>query len=291
MTHQNCRFKTCSSKPNVNDKLADQIQIISVVSFTLLTIKNCILQLIMSAQGVQWHFNPPAAPWMGGAWERLIQSAKSALQGVLHGRTLTDEVLLTAMVEVEEILNNLPLTYLSVEPTDLQPVTPNHLLFGQACPSMPFDVENESEVDSRKRVKQAQAIATSFNRRWRNEYFPHLLERRKWLLPRRNLKVGDLVLIVTSNVCRDEWPRGRVQWPSCASSKRNSQKKKPKRNPLQRKIQPSKAFHVFPDRKWAGDVTNRISLLLNSRYLYIMFSLSFPLFAFTAYFLSPWQLN
>ena len=114
------------------------------------------------------------------------------------------------MVEVEEILNNQPLTYLSVDPTDLQPVTPNHLLFGRGCPSTPFDVENETEVNSRKRVKQAQAIATKFNRRWRKEYFHHHLERRKWLLPRRNLKVGDPVLILSRNVGRDEWPRGRA---------------------------------------------------------------------------------
>jgi len=141
---------------------------------------------------------------MGGAWERLIQSAKAALKGVLHGLKLTDEVLLTAMAEVEEILNNRPLTHLSVDPTDMQPITSNHLLFGRPCPSSPFDVENESEVNSRKRVKQAQSIAAMLNRRRRNEFFPHLFEIRKWLLPRRNLKIGDLVFIVTSNVGRGE---------------------------------------------------------------------------------------
>ena len=49
-----------------------------------------------------------------------------------------------------------------------------------------------------------------FNRRWRKEYFIHLLERRKWLLPRRNIQIGDLVLIVVDNADRNEWPRGRV---------------------------------------------------------------------------------
>ena len=172
----------------------------------------CKRQLVdtLSAKGVQWHFNPPAGQHMGGAWERLIQSAKSALAGVLNGLTLTDEVLMTAFAEVEEILNNRPLTYLSVDPTDLQPITPNDLLFNRPGPYTPFDVEDESDINSRQRVKQAQAIATMFNRRWRKEYFPHLLERRKWLLPRRNIQVGDLVLIVVDNADRHEWPRGRV---------------------------------------------------------------------------------
>lgn len=61
----------------------------------------------LSAPSIQWHFNPPAAPHFGGAWERLIRSAKVALAAVLHGQTLTDEVLLTAMTEVEEILNSI----------------------------------------------------------------------------------------------------------------------------------------------------------------------------------------
>ena len=164
----------------------------------------------LSTQNIQWHFNPPAAPHFGGAWERLIQSAKKALEAVLHGRALTDEVLITAMTEVEEILNSRPLTYLSVDPTDMEVLTPNHLLFGRAYPCLPFDVENEKAVDSRKRFEQAQSIATQFNNRWRKEYLPNLIERRKWLKCRRNLKPGDLVLIVAPGAKRHEWPHGCV---------------------------------------------------------------------------------
>jgi len=33
----------------------------------------------LSADGVQWHFNPSSSPHFGGVWERLVQSAKRAL--------------------------------------------------------------------------------------------------------------------------------------------------------------------------------------------------------------------
>ena len=42
------------------------------------------------------------------------------------------------------------------------------------------------------------------------EYLPRLIERRKWLEDRRNLRVGDLVLIVDNNTPRGHWPLGLV---------------------------------------------------------------------------------
>ena len=36
----------------------------------------------LSQHGVQWQFNPPAAPHFGGVLERLVKSAKRALKAV-----------------------------------------------------------------------------------------------------------------------------------------------------------------------------------------------------------------
>ena len=64
----------------------------------------------MLVDSVDWKFNPPSAPHMGGAWERLIRSVKSLLRHLVEGRLLTDEELRSFLCEVEKILNDRPLT-------------------------------------------------------------------------------------------------------------------------------------------------------------------------------------
>ena len=48
----------------------------------------------LSARGVQCFFNPPAAPWFGGAWKSLIKSAKESYV------VTVDEVFLMVVAEV-----------------------------------------------------------------------------------------------------------------------------------------------------------------------------------------------
>ena len=81
--------------------------------------------------GIQWRFNPPGGSHHGGIFEFLIKSAKKALRAILEESRTTDEELLTAVVEVEEIWNSRPLTYCSSDPNDEQVLTPNHFLYGQ----------------------------------------------------------------------------------------------------------------------------------------------------------------
>jgi hypothetical protein len=43
------------------------------------------------------------------------------------------------------------------------------------------------------------------------EYLPILQERKKWFRPKRNVQVGDLVLIVQENVSHGQWPKGLIE--------------------------------------------------------------------------------
>ena len=165
----------------------------------------------LSQDRTQWHFNPPSAPHFGGVWERLVQSAKKALKISLRGQLVNDETLHTFIVEVESLLNSRPLTHVSVDPHDLEPITPNHFLIGRNSPNVPPDVFDKRDLCSRKRWRQAQTLTDHFWRRWLREYVPNLTERKIWQRKRqRDIRIGDLVLVVDENVPRGRWNLGRV---------------------------------------------------------------------------------
>ena len=49
-----------------------------------------------------------------------------------------------------------------------------------------------------------------FWHRWLREWLPELSARRKWFQPRRDLKVDDVVLVMSPDTNRGNWPLGRV---------------------------------------------------------------------------------
>ena len=77
---------------------------------------------------ITWKFNPPSAPDMGGAWERLVRSTKEVLCSLMSENVLTDAQLYTAFTEVERIINSRPLTHSSDHIADHETLTPNHIL-------------------------------------------------------------------------------------------------------------------------------------------------------------------
>jgi hypothetical protein len=83
----------------------------------------------------KWYFNPPAAPHFGGVWERMVRAAKEALVAVLGKQRLTDELLITTLTHIENVLNSRKLTPPSEDPADPEALTPNHLLLGRANPN------------------------------------------------------------------------------------------------------------------------------------------------------------
>ena len=147
---------------------------------------------------------------MGEAWERIIRSIRKILKALLEQQLVTDEMLQTLMAEVAGILNSRPLTPVSSDPKDLEPLTPNHLLLLRSNPSLPVGSFGKEDSYSKRRWRQVQYISDIFWKRWLKEYLPTLQERAKWMKPRRSLEIGDLVLIADENVHRGKWPLGKV---------------------------------------------------------------------------------
>lgn len=164
----------------------------------------------MNTKGIKWRFNPPYGPHHGGAWERLIRTIKKILYSITKEQTLDDECLQTALCEVESILNARPITVSSGDSGDPEPLTPNHLLLLKGQPVLPPGLFSKQESYSRRRWKQFQYLSDLFWKRWAREYLPLLQERRRWNEVKRNLKPGDIVLIIDETSPRNSWPMGRI---------------------------------------------------------------------------------
>ena len=102
---------------------------------------------MLGRQGVQWRFIPKRAPRHGGRRERPTGPTKMALKKVLGRSSVTLTVLQTLIVEVEAILNNRPLTYVSCGLNDLEPLTPSQLLHGHRIVSLPHEQVTEQYLD------------------------------------------------------------------------------------------------------------------------------------------------
>ena len=75
-----------------------------------------------------------------GYWERLIRLTKTALKRVLGRAHINLITLQTLVVEIENILNNRPLTYVSDDPNGMEPLTPSHLLYRCQITPLPYKV-------------------------------------------------------------------------------------------------------------------------------------------------------
>ncbi|XP_043220311.1 uncharacterized protein LOC122389655 [Amphibalanus amphitrite] len=166
----------------------------------------------LAKRGIEWIFNTPGASHHGGVWERMIRSTRRVLESLLSSQLLTDETLRTFLCEAESIINSRPLTPLTMDPTDAEPLTPNHLLLLAPGGDLQAGIWQETDNISIRRWKQARYMTELFWKRWRTEYLPLLQSRpRAWTRSRGNLKEGDVVLLVDTAVPRGQWPIGRVQ--------------------------------------------------------------------------------
>ncbi len=167
----------------------------------------------LQEQGCTWSFNAPHSSHMGGAWERMINTARRILDALLLKNSLsrlTHEVLTTLMSEVMAIMNARPLLPISSDPDTLEVLSPSMLLTQKAstvpAPLGDFDMKDLYK----KEWRQVQCLADAFWKAWRRDYLATLQVRRKWMEGKRNLQEGDVVLLKDSNVKRNEWPIGLI---------------------------------------------------------------------------------
>ncbi|XP_062712976.1 uncharacterized protein LOC109417462 [Aedes albopictus] len=133
-------------------------------------LKNKAHREIISSQcaneDIYWHFNPPSAPHFGGLWEAAVRSAKFHLLRVLGGNPVSQEDFSTLLTQVEGCLNSRPLTALSDDPLDLEPLTPAHFLIGGSLLALPDPDLGNIQLNRLTQFQLIQRQLQDFWKRW-----------------------------------------------------------------------------------------------------------------------------
>ncbi|XP_034836304.1 uncharacterized protein [Maniola hyperantus] len=162
-------------------------------------------------KGIQWKFIPPGAPHMGGAWERLVRSVKTALTATLNTRHPKEEILHTLLLEAEHLINSRPITDLSLDPDEQESLTPNHFLIGRSSGSHRMGDFTDSELVGLTTWKTVQRLTDHFWKRWLLEYLPTITPKYNngkggFINP----SIGDIVIIIDNSLPRGTWPKGEI---------------------------------------------------------------------------------
>lgn len=165
----------------------------------------------LANNGIEWKFNTPSAPHMGGLWERNIRSAKDHIYRVLGRQILTYEEFATLLTQVEAVINSRPLCCLSADSSAPESLTPSHFLTLSPLKGLPVEDVSDVQINRLDRFQMIDQMVQHFWKRWRLEYLSTLQTRQKWNETSKNISVGTVVVVKTDNSPPLHWPLAVIQ--------------------------------------------------------------------------------
>ncbi|XP_065903865.1 uncharacterized protein [Dysidea avara] len=154
----------------------------------------------------------------------MVKSVKKCLRKTIGKAKLTYEELMTALTEVEMILNSRPLSYVSSEDVEKR-LTPSHLIFGRRILSLPdsdfqhganvFDYNMKITHDTfSRRMDHLNKTLNHFWRRWEEEYLLQFRESHRYSGTTNHktnvLQEGQVVLMYSEGSPRGFWKLARI---------------------------------------------------------------------------------
>ena len=141
---------------------------------------------------------------------------KKCLYHAIGNQVLSFSELQTTFFECSNIINERPIGSTSTTLEDGSYICPNDMMLGRSS-NKPPSGDFSLTVNSRRRIYFVQRLVDSFWKRWVSDYFPVLLERKKWHHSKRNMCVGDVVIIQDKDLRRSKWKLGKVEEASPGS--------------------------------------------------------------------------
>ena len=181
-------------------------------------IKSREVQSTLANSEITWEFITERSPWMGGFWERLVQTVKRPLRKILGTNILSFRELSTVLTDIEVMVNNRPLTTETPCLDQVRALCPADLLYGyrskQPLPEIlktPKENFDTTAIVFSSRWKHQQSMLSSFWKRFVKEYLQYLRSAHmRKPIESRPLKVGDVGLLQDPSPSRAFWPLCRA---------------------------------------------------------------------------------
>ena len=198
----------------------------------------------------------------------MVKAFKKVLYSLLDKHEVAADSFHTLVVVAEGIVNSRPLSPVSSDPEDFDVLTPNSLLHPMTTTmttttTLPPSSESPPSI-LLHRWRHVRNLADGFWKRFKKEYTSTLQQRRKWTSTRRNVSVGDVVLIA-ENSPRDGWGIARVieTFPDREGLVRRVRLKTAKRKELERHVNSLVLLEAVDEKLAPGGIDPATSATVN----------------------------
>lgn len=183
------------------------------------------IKKFLAIQQIKFIFIPEHAPWMGGAYERLISIVKAVLKPALGRKIVPFEMLMTYIGEAEAILNSRPISEIQngelipvIRPIDF--LLPGGFIQTENLEEDHEDLEYIPTLDSTGKAikfwKSTQKFIDEYWKLFQKFYLNSLQERYKSTHKHgkpsveKSPEIGEIVIIQEDNLPRGYWKLGKI---------------------------------------------------------------------------------
>ena len=154
----------------------------------------------------EWQFHPSGSQFRNGLVESFVKKFKRSLVHKYSSRLMFLLELQTSFKIVASVLNSRPIYARwgprgGDDPDFLSPLTPNMLLTGRSNSEVPVRDYEQSDRPL-YRLQYVEECLAQWWDQYMSQNFTSLVPRQKWFYERRNMQVGDVVLIQYMGKCR-----------------------------------------------------------------------------------------
>jgi transposase len=159
-----------------------------------------------------WTFAPPYGPEMNGTAKAFVKLAKHRLNQTLKTTKFTGDQLRTTLEMIINSVNSRPIAYLTSEVGESVALYINRILKAGIRPTGGL-LDDKQEVGGRytKQFNAVKGVLLEFWTRWRQEVVTKLISYDKWRQWKKNVQVGQLVMVFDPASKQNDWPMGVIK--------------------------------------------------------------------------------